>query len=512
MNSDNWIWLSRWTVAQMAGGGRRQRKERRGLGLSSPINAHGMLWIPESHISWPHGHLALQYLIQLYIPRSPLQAPLLHQPNIQALTASHVTLEYLFQNQVKAAHRAFADGNEAEAVAVALAGDAARLAAEEIARSYHQHFLQKMATFWDKVRHRFGRANLPRLDRLHQACQEAGEDRGRIVTAQMVWEIYLEAWERYMQVQQAITIDDDDSGDDNGGDENGGDENVQRDTPLSNGLPDEILRWMTIRRRQWMPPNNSWSAFLFSLLFDHPRPPTWHGNQFLQLYRNMRQTWAPLQAIAGSFDNQLRHHIGRYILVAFNSDRSKEVGTIHGRDTWYRSKPSFFCIQYWAPYFSPLLNNHTIPLASVYPNQYAYPEGLSGMSTPTTAFSARTFQLYEAAAYGTWQKVMVQTSALRLEEDPIIQRRIAILMGPQWGALAEGLGHLVPWDINDVADDHNLLRISVDEPRIPVALLASTVSRPTLLLPTCNTIFTLIDMINTLSGLPEDIYCDCNWI
>jgi hypothetical protein len=37
----------------------------------------------------------------------------------------------------------------------------------------------------------------------------------------------------------------------------------------------------------------------------------------------------------------------------FNTDRSKEVGTSRGEGTWYDSRPPFFQIQYWAPYFSP---------------------------------------------------------------------------------------------------------------------------------------------------------------
>ena len=55
-----------------------------------------MLWISPRYINWQQGHLAPEVLIQLYISRSPLQARLAHQPNIQALTTTQVTVELLF--------------------------------------------------------------------------------------------------------------------------------------------------------------------------------------------------------------------------------------------------------------------------------------------------------------------------------------------------------------------------------------------------------------------------------
>ncbi|KAH7142563.1 hypothetical protein B0J13DRAFT_636000 [Dactylonectria estremocensis] len=84
LNYDKWIWLSLWRVRARG----RSLKERRGLGLEAPLNASGMLWIPRTQFDWRRGHLALGILVQLYIPRNPLQTRLASQANIQALTTT----------------------------------------------------------------------------------------------------------------------------------------------------------------------------------------------------------------------------------------------------------------------------------------------------------------------------------------------------------------------------------------------------------------------------------------
>src|SRR6185369_6442914 len=73
-NFDRWIWLPRWTVEVKGRGGvARRRKERRGLGLRAPLEVDGMPWIPRDHFDWQRGHLSVEVLIDLYMPRSPLQ-------------------------------------------------------------------------------------------------------------------------------------------------------------------------------------------------------------------------------------------------------------------------------------------------------------------------------------------------------------------------------------------------------------------------------------------------------
>lgn len=103
MNYDKWMWLSRWRVRAKG----RSFNERRGLGLEAPIKASGMLWIPRSHFEWQEGHLALETLIELYIPRNPLQTRLASQTNVQALSTSQVAVEFFLKEWFRDAQQAF---------------------------------------------------------------------------------------------------------------------------------------------------------------------------------------------------------------------------------------------------------------------------------------------------------------------------------------------------------------------------------------------------------------------
>lgn len=81
--------------------------------------------------------------------RSPLQARLTHQPNVQALATTQVTVELLFQQFVRDARGAYNSGHNEDAEK--LADRAVVLAVEETARAYHQHFLAKIESYWDRV-------------------------------------------------------------------------------------------------------------------------------------------------------------------------------------------------------------------------------------------------------------------------------------------------------------------------------------------------------------------------
>ncbi|KID95145.1 hypothetical protein MAJ_08876, partial [Metarhizium majus ARSEF 297] len=85
-------------------------------------------------MDWRRGHLALSTLVELYIPRSPLQAPLASQANIRALTTSQLTVEFLIQEWIRDAQTAFNAGCESEGRK--LAQRVLKLATEEIARTY----------------------------------------------------------------------------------------------------------------------------------------------------------------------------------------------------------------------------------------------------------------------------------------------------------------------------------------------------------------------------------------
>ncbi|KAJ0130330.1 CocE/NonD family hydrolase [Fusarium oxysporum f. sp. albedinis] len=106
---DNWIWLSRWT-ARSRTHHTRELRERQGLGLSVIIQGSGMLWIPHSCIDWYDGHIALETLIQLYIPRNPFQRGLLSQMNVQRLAASAISMELSLRHLLQQAKNDFDRG------------------------------------------------------------------------------------------------------------------------------------------------------------------------------------------------------------------------------------------------------------------------------------------------------------------------------------------------------------------------------------------------------------------
>ncbi|KJZ72140.1 hypothetical protein HIM_08405 [Hirsutella minnesotensis 3608] len=216
--NDNWIWLSKWKV-RLRRSCRRSVLERQGLGLGASINTDGMLWFPAASIDWYGGYLALERLVSLHIPRSPLHARVAQQANIQAVSASKVTVELILLERLNLAQNLFRQSHHRE-------GDeqvdkAAGLATEEIAPAYQQHLLSKLESYWGRLRARTGRDCLPAIEALGRRRKESAAQRGRIVTAEMICEIYAEAWRAY---------------------------SVHMPTANTGQLPNELPCWMTTRR------------------------------------------------------------------------------------------------------------------------------------------------------------------------------------------------------------------------------------------------------------------------
>lgn len=143
-------------------------------------------------------------MIHLYIQRSPLQSSLASQSNIQALTTTQLTVEFYLQEWIQDARQAFEDGREDEGGK--LADRIIRLSSEEIARAYNQHLLAKMQSYWERVRNHLGRSELPALSQLKQAKEDSDAERSRIVTAQTILEIYMEAWAVYTSVSSVESL------------------------------------------------------------------------------------------------------------------------------------------------------------------------------------------------------------------------------------------------------------------------------------------------------------------
>ncbi|KID83203.1 hypothetical protein MGU_09484 [Metarhizium guizhouense ARSEF 977] len=122
--------------------------ERRGLGLEAPIKTSGMLWTHRNLIDWRRGRLAPATLIGLYIPSSPLQSRLTSQKNIQGLSTTQLTVEYIVQEWVQEAGEAFQEHRDRKGHE--LAERIAKLCAEETTRAYNQHLLDEMQSYWDR--------------------------------------------------------------------------------------------------------------------------------------------------------------------------------------------------------------------------------------------------------------------------------------------------------------------------------------------------------------------------
>ncbi|RTE68758.1 hypothetical protein BHE90_016864, partial [Fusarium euwallaceae] len=503
---DYWIWRSAWQVKDRSRRNGR-RKERQGLGLGNSINSSGTLWMPHGHFDWQRGHISLELLVNLYISRSPLQAKLAHRTNVQALATNQVTIELLFRRLVRDARAEHDQGHDEDAES--LADRAIALAVEETARAYHQHFLAKLHSYWDRLRGKVGRQKLAVLDLLQQAQEESAAETGRIPTAQTVHGIYAEAWAKYCQV----TADDGDDGDINAS---------SSSPPLRSTLHEELPCWMNTRRR--LPPKNSWSDFLSDQIFCRPKAPTWNALFFLQLYGGFKEVWQNICAPLGPFDGRFSRQIGCYIQVAFNSDHTKEVGTSHACGTWYHAKPTFFQIQYWAPYFSPPRAQEKTSLSSFY-RRRTYPKGLSPRSTPSIP-SPRHFHNLERAAWPHWVEIMHHLhddlDHLPSGRGNSIRRHcklallyISYLAGPTWGLDEDDVNFIVPWSINKTSsgnsNEWDIFHVPVAETHVSKANFEDTVSQPTILLPTRDNIIGFLDAIETLTGPSSSIAERLSW-
>ncbi|KAH6869143.1 hypothetical protein B0T10DRAFT_594976 [Thelonectria olida] len=430
---DYWIWRSAWQVKD------RSRRNGRRSGR-----------MPHCHFDWQRDHISPELLVNLYISRSPLQAKLAHRTNVQALATSQ--FEMRGPSMIKGITRM----------------QRVLLTGPSLLRLKRPPGLI-ISTF------------LPSFTRTEtdseQAQEESEAETARIPTAQTVHGIYAEAWAKYRQV----TADDGNDGDINA--------SSSQSPPLRSTLPEELPCWMNTRRR--LPPKNSWHGFLFDQIFCRLKPPTWNALLFLQLYRGFKEVWQGTCAPLGPFDSRFSRQIGYYIQIAFNSDNTKEVGTSHACGTWYHAKPTFFQIQYRAPYFSPPRAQEKTSLSSFY-HRRTYPKGLSPRSTPSIP-SPRRFHDLERAAWPHWAEIMHHLhddlDHLPPERRNSIRRHcklallyISYLAGPTWGLDKDDINFIVPWSINKISrgssNKWGIFYLPVAETHIPEAIFEDTREPP----------------------------------
>ncbi|KAH6959559.1 hypothetical protein BKA56DRAFT_561910 [Ilyonectria sp. MPI-CAGE-AT-0026] len=491
LNYDQWIWLSCWTVPNRPSHRREELLERQGLGLEGTVMTSGMLWIPPAKMDWQRGHLALDVLVDLYIPRSPLHPRLASQVNVQTLTVSKITVDIFFQQWLKEARAAFdSDQNQK---AEELVERAFSLATEEIARAYHQHILLKLQSYWERDRLRIGQDKLPSLLRLQEGVEESATDGSQIVTAQTIWEVYAEAWALYAQ--------------------------LYADTD-PNKLPRELPYWMTTRT--YVPPHDGWSSFVFHHLFHRASPPSWNHLYFLRLYRTFEESWKGIQQYAGPFDRRFRHVVGNYIMVAFNSSQRNEVGTYQHDKSWYRGKPTFFKIQFWAPYFSPPEDNVRIPWQWVSDHGTRHPD--IAPDTKSEYMTVEYFHSLEGVLCRLWWKCMYETDQL-CDTGPTrrnlicssVLEHFSRLVGPQWYAeRGSGRPYLLPWhlprweDREREREDFLLLPISAGT--VLKEYEETKHSRPTMLLPTRHNMMWLLNVVESIPDLSEYTQKQIQWM
>ncbi|KAH7117488.1 hypothetical protein EDB81DRAFT_767268 [Dactylonectria macrodidyma] len=447
---DNWIWLKKWVVRDRSDI-RRIWLERQGLGLEKSITTSGMLSVPVETIDWYNGHISLDVPVIFTFHEVPLQTRLVSQTNVQSLTASSVTVEVLMQQRLQEARRLFDEGQESSGKE--LAYGLAKLATQEIARAYNLHIFLKLESFWDRLRAKKGRSILPPLSGLKQRMEEAAAQVSRIVTAQTIWEIYAEAWTVYAAIIS---------------------------NEAHSWLPEELPCWMTTRN--FVPPKDGWSEYVFRLLFDRSCLPTWNRLYFLQLYRTLKGFWKTIEEHAGSFDDRFRRLVGRCILITFYSCHSQEV------------------------------DNLDCPWSAVIGHHEICPE-IDPETTPCN-MTAEDFQVVVDSLHRRWCRIMYQQDKLG-EIDPddrnnLFKRALKHLMravGPQWEN-RNGLPYTLPWILS-----RSSLESEKDEDPFRVPISASSVRRqypgrlcrPTIFFPARENIMVLVDVIKDFEDLDPGV-------
>lgn len=170
----------------------------------------------------------------------------------------------------------------------------------------------------------------------------------------------------------------------------------------------------------------------------------------LQTLPAFKESWETVQQYAGQFDCRFSHVVGDYIMVALNSSQKNEVGTYQHDKSWYHGKPTFFKIQFWAPYFSPPEDNARIPWQWVRDHNTRHPD--IAPDTKSEDMTVGYFHSLESVLCRLWWKCMYETD--RLCNTGLAQRSLICssvehfskLVGPRWYA-EHGRPSLLPWHL-----------------------------------------------------------------
>lgn len=222
-----------------------------------------------------------------------------------------------------------------------------------------------------------------------------------------------------------------------------------------------------------------------------------------------------IQDYAGSFDDRFSRIIGNFILVTFNSDHTKEVGTNRKPAPWHVHQVTFFQIQYWAPYFSPPGSAFNSSWDSVEDYQHRHPGIPPG--TISSAVNAGEFQRYSSTFEHLWLRVLIRHDQLQEAKARGMNRIcqqvmqcLVDLVGPPWSYEGD-LAFVLPWKFSKPtveAGQHE------DHFRVPILTKSARFStkpcQPTILLPSRHNAMALIDAIESLPRLNRMSFGELN--
>jgi hypothetical protein len=218
------------------------------------------------------------------------------------------------------------------------------------------------------------------------------------------------------------------------------------------------------------------------------------------------EIWEVIRDYAGPFDGRFRRMIGNSILVTFNSDRTKEIGTNCSSGTWYTDQPSFFRIQFWAPYFSPPKSNMGCSWASI--DDYQCRNPLISPVTASLTLSDEQFQSRADHFQQLWSRFVLNKEDPHQMRPKSRNRRcqealkcLVDLTGPRWAQGGDDLAYALPWRFYPprMGDEYE------DPFRIPISStsvrFAYKPCRPTIVLPSRHNAVMLMDAIQSLPQL-----------
>ncbi|KJZ69796.1 hypothetical protein HIM_10814 [Hirsutella minnesotensis 3608] len=329
---DKWIWEKSWTVRKREGA-QRFTLTRTGLDVGATLLASGVPWLGSTQMDWMHSHLDLGLLQRVYIPRSPGHAAWAAQAVTQSFSRAAVASGFVVQTLLRRAKRCRSKGrNDA---AHGFERCAARVAAQEIARSYQLHLLERLQLVWRNSvieAHRspqtFRKAfpsGPERLAALTEALRSTEE--GTIVTAKDVSSIMREGLAVFEPRSETAA-------------------DLREDLGPN---PAEVPPWMSQRCRPSGAERSArWTEKVYQVLFQPTDGKRWARMKFMQDCEALRRAFDEARhRDCLPFDEWLKRTIGGFILVMFNSEKSKEVAISKG----LAALPSFFRVQFWAPIY-----------------------------------------------------------------------------------------------------------------------------------------------------------------